>query len=136
MSATSPATGERHWPPVAWLSTGALVTVIVGGIVMASYAPRRPPLGLAAALLALALILLGVVGVVLARLESFSWVTFATVFKWALLAYLVEASMIEFAFLHDHMRGAPLVVVSLMLVVFALSVPTTIAFTVARYGLD
>jgi len=56
------------------------------------------------------------------------------VFKWALLAYVITSGMIEFAFVHDHTRGSSLVLVTLMLVVFALSVPTTIAFTVARFA--
>jgi len=29
---------DRPYPPVAWLSTGALCLVIIGGILMASYA--------------------------------------------------------------------------------------------------
>ncbi len=88
---------------------------------------------MATTLLVVALGALTVAGVWLARLRDFAWGTFVTVFRWALLAYVVSAAMIEFAFVHDHVRGASLVVVSLMLVVFALSVPTTIAFTVARY---
>ena len=46
----------------------------------------------------------------------------------------VVAGVIEFAFLHDHVSGAALAILSAMLVVFAVSVPTTIAFTVARYA--
>jgi uncharacterized membrane protein len=34
----------------------------------------------------------------------------------------------------DHVRGAPLAVVFVMLVIFALDVPLIIAFTVARYA--
>ena len=68
------------------------------------------------------------------RVRAFAWSTFTTVFKWALLAYAVTAAMIELAFVRDHTRGSSLVIVSLMLVVFAMSVPTTIAFTVARYA--
>jgi hypothetical protein len=41
--------------------------------------------------------------------------------------------MIEFAFVRNHTRGAPLAVVTGMLVVFALDVPFLIATTVARY---
>ena len=120
-------------PPVAWFTTGALVLVIVGGIILASYAPRHAPLAGPVALLVVAGLLLGAAGVLLVRIPALAWSTFATVFRWALLAYLVTASMIEFAFARDGTRGASLVTVSLMLVVFALSVPTTIAFTVARY---
>ena len=41
--------------------------------------------------------------------------------------------MIEYAFLRDHLSGGPLVVLTLSLVVYALQVPTLIAFTVARF---
>jgi hypothetical protein len=34
----------------------------------------------------------------------------------------------------DHTRGAPLALVIVMLVIFALDVPMVIAFTVARYS--
>jgi len=44
--------------------------------------------------------------------------------------------MIEFAFVRDQTRGASLLICTCMLVVFTLSVPTTIAFTVARYAQD
>ena len=56
------------------------------------------------------------------------------VFRWALLAYVISAGMIGFAFVKDHVRGAPLAVVFVMLVIFALDVPLIIAFTVARYS--
>lgn len=39
-----------------------------------------------------------------------------------------------FAFVRDHTRGAPLALVIVMLVIFALDVPVVIAFTVARYS--
>jgi hypothetical protein len=51
-----------------------------------------------------------------------------------LLAYVITSAMIELAFVRDHTRGSSLVIVTLMLVVFALSVPTTIAFTTARFA--
>ncbi len=125
---------RRDAPPVGWFSSSALGLVVVGGILLASYAPRQSPLALATALLAAAAVLLVVAGVLLGRVKTFAWTTFVNVFKWALLAYAITAGMIEFAFVHDHTRGASLVIVTLMLVVFALSVPTTIAFTVARYA--
>ncbi len=125
---------ERPYPPIPWLTSIALGFVVVGGIVMASFAPRRPPMGVASALLGLGLVSLALAGFLMTRLGPFAWATFAKVFKWALLAYVAQSAMIEFVFVRDHTRGAPLVVVSLMLLVFALSVPTTIAFTTARYA--
>jgi len=127
---------DRSYPPVGWLSTGALASVIVGGILMASYAPRRAPLGVATALLVVGALLLVTSGALLVGLKDFSRTTFLKVFKWAIFADLVTAAMIEFAFVRDHTRGTSLLIVTCMLVVFTVSVPTTIAFTVARYAED
>jgi hypothetical protein len=70
----------------------------------------------------------------LSRLRDFAWDRFFTVFRWALLAYVISAAMIGLAFVRDHTRGAPLALVALMLVIFAADVPLIIAFTVARYS--
>ncbi|MGA2968951.1 MAG: hypothetical protein ABSE75_04010 [Acidimicrobiales bacterium] len=125
---------DRPYPPVAWLSTGALCLVIIGGILLASYAPRVAPKAVTFPLLGVAAALLLTSVIQLARLREFSRSTFANVFKWALLAYVITSGMIEFAFVRDHTRGSSLVLVTLMLVIFAISVPITIAFTVARYA--
>ncbi len=125
---------ERRFPPVALLSTVALAFVVVGGITMATYAPRRPPLALPTVLLVVAALSLASAWVALARHRPFAWRAFRRVFKWALLAYVISAGMIEFAFVHDHTRGGALVVLTGMLIIFATSVPTTIAVTTARYA--
>ena len=127
---------ERSFPPVTWLSTAALALVVAGGIVMASYAPRRPPLAVPTVLVVVAALSLASAWVLLGRHRPFAWRTFRRVFRWALLAYVISSGMIEFAFVRDHTRGAPLVVVSCLLVIFATSVPTTIAVTTARYADD
>jgi hypothetical protein len=111
-----------------------LALVIIGGILLASYAPREAPLGVATGLLVAAVLLLAAAGVLLVGLKDFSRATFIKVFKWAIFAELVTAAMIEFAFVRDQTRGASLFIVTCMLVIFTLSVPTTIAFTVARYA--
>jgi hypothetical protein len=118
---------------VTQLAGASLALVVIGGIVMAASFPARPALGVPIVLLALSVALLAANGVLLARYRGFAWRTFVLVAKWALLAYLVSAGMIEFSFVHNHAGGAPLLVVTLMLVVFALDVPLLIGFTVARY---
>jgi len=133
-AATSPSSTSRRFPPVGELATFALAMVVIGGILMASAVPRRPPLALPIVLLGVAVILMAVAVVLLVRLSDFDWTTFFLVLRWALLAYVIAAGMIEYAFVRDHTRGAPLVVVSLMLVVFATSVPLIIAYTVARFA--
>jgi hypothetical protein len=86
------------------------------------------------ALLAGSAILFAVSLLLLARDPGFAWPVFLGVARWALLAYLVIAGMIEFAFIHNHAGGAPLLVLSMMLLMFALDVPLSIGFTVARFA--
>ena len=132
--ATAAPTIQRRFPPVAELTICSLALVVIGGILLASYAPRRPPLGVPTALAVISAALLLTSAYLLSRLQMFAWERFFLVFRWALLAYVISAGMIGFAFIHDHTRGAPLFLLVVMLVIFALDVPVVIAFTVARYS--
>ena len=134
MTGAHPTARERRYPPVDLLATVALAMVIVGGIFMAAHVPAHIPMALPIAILAVALGCMIAAGVLLSRVADFAWDKFRLVFGWALLAYLVEASVIAYAFVKDHTRGAPLLVVLAMLGIFAVSVPTTIAYTVARFA--
>ena len=137
--AADPATGparpiDRRFPPVAELATVSLALVVIGGILMASYAPRRPPLGPPTSIAVISAVLIASSTILLARLQRFAWDRFVLVFRWALLAYAISAGAIAFAFIRDHTRGASLALVLVMLVIYTLDVPLIIAFTVARYA--
>jgi len=125
---------SRQFPPVAELTTVSLALVVVGGILMASYAPRHPPIAVPAALAVAGALLLLASGYLLAGVRPFAWERFFLVFRWALLAYAISAGVIGFAFIKDHTGGAALALVLVMLVIYALDVPLVIAFTVARYA--
>ena len=61
MGGAPEASGERavrRFPPVAPLTVCSLALVVIGGILMASYVPRRPPLGVPLALAAVSAALL------------------------------------------------------------------------------
>ncbi|MBK5330770.1 MAG: hypothetical protein JJD93_02295 [Ilumatobacteraceae bacterium] len=123
----------QKFPKAVETVTLSLAAVVVGGVWLGSHAPRRPPLALPTVLLVVAAVLLLAGVVMITGVAGFSWDTFVRVGRWALVAYIVAAGMIEFAFVRNHTRGAPLAVVTGMLVVFALDVPFLIATTVARY---
>jgi hypothetical protein len=124
---------ERKLPPVTQLGMASLALIVAGGIYLSAHLPQHVPLGPAVAFLAASALLLAVNLILLARVDDFPWVRLWEVARWALLAYLVIAAMIEYAFLKDQVRGGPLVVLTLSLVVFAVHVPLLIGFTVARY---
>jgi hypothetical protein len=124
---------ERRLPPFNQIGMASLALIVAGGIYLASHLPQHVPLGPAVALLAASVVLLAGNLLSLTRVQDFAWGRFLQVAKWALLAYLITAGMIEYAFLRDHLSGGPLAVLTLSLVVYALQVPTLIGFTVARY---
>lgn len=124
---------ERRLPPITEVAVATMILIVIGGIYMAAKIPGSVPLGPAVALLVLAGVLVFVDLVLLSRIREFAWRSFRTVFGWALLAYLAIAGMIEYAFVTDGTRGGPLVVLSLMLLVYAVDIPLILAFSVARY---
>ena len=125
---------ERQLPPVTELGMASLALIVAGGIYLSAHLPRHVPLGPAVALLAgSVLLLLGNI-FALSRVRDFAWEQFFAVAKWSLIAYIVIAGMIEYAFLKDHVSGGSLVVLTLSLAVFAVHVPMLMGFTVARYA--
>jgi hypothetical protein len=131
---SAPPTLNRRLPPIAELAVASVALMLSGGVYLAAHLPRHPPLAPAVGLLAGGGALTIAAMVLLSRLRPFAWGTFFLVARWALLAYVVIAGILGFVFVFDHTRGATLAVLILTLVVFALDVPTIIAFTVARYN--
>jgi hypothetical protein len=124
---------ERPLPPVTQLAMASLALIVAGGIYLSAHLPQHVSLKPAVILLAASACLLAINLMLLARVKNFRWGRFATVARWSLLAYLLIAGMIEYAFLRNHVKGGALVVLTLSLLVFAVHVPTLIGFTVARY---
>ena len=124
---------EDRLPPVTQIGMASLALIIAGGIYLSANLPHHVSIAPAAVLLALSALLLAGNMFALSRVRNFAWSQFFAVARWALLAYVVIAGLIEYAFLRDHLRGGALVVLTLSLVVFAVHVPALIGFTVARY---
>jgi hypothetical protein len=125
---------ERRLPPVTQIGMGSLALIVAAGIYLSANLPQHVSLAPAVVLVALSALLLTANLVALSRVEDFPWSRFADIAKWALLAYLVVAGMIEYSFVRNHVSGGPLVVLTLALIIFAVHVPTLIGFTVARFA--
>ena len=124
---------ERKFPPFTEVGMFSLALIVIGGIYLSAHIPQHVPLGPPTALLIASALLVAFNLFTLTRIPDFAWDRFFQVGKWALLAYLVTAGLIEYAFLRNHLRGGPLVILTLSLLVYAVQVPAMIAFTVARY---
>lgn len=124
---------ERRYPPFTELGMLSLVLIVIGGIYLSAHIPQHVALGPAIGLLIASTLVLAVNLALLTRVRDFAWPRFLQVARWSLLAYLVTAGMIEYVFVRNHLKGGTLVVLTLSLLVYAVQVPTLIAFTVARW---
>jgi hypothetical protein len=124
---------ERRLPPVTEIGMVSLALIVAGGIYLSAHLPNHVALGPAVALLVASAVLLVGNLIALARVREFPWPRFFEVAKWSMLAYVVIAGMIEYAFLRNHLSGGPLVVLTLSLVIFSVHVPILVGFTVARF---
>lgn len=124
---------ERRLPPVTQVGMASLALIVAGGIYLSAHLPQHVPLTPAIILLGASALLLAGNLASLARVPGFAWGRFFEIARWALLAYVITAGMIEYAFLRNHLHGGALVILTLSLAVYAVHVPMLIAFTVARY---
>jgi hypothetical protein len=123
----------RRLPPIGQVTVASIAVVLTGGVYLATYLPRHAPLDPAFAFLGVAAALLACTVVMLARVRPFAWRPFFVVARWAVLGYLVFAGLLEYVFVLDGTRGGLLVVLTLMLLVYAVDIPMLLAFSVARY---
>jgi hypothetical protein len=124
---------DTRYPPVTQIAMVSLALIIAGGIYLSANLPEHVSLAPAVILLALSAALMAFNLFSLTRVKDFAWDQFLTVARWSLLAYVVIGGMLEFVFIHNHVRGGTLVVLTLSLLIFAIHVPTLMGFTVARY---
>lgn len=126
-------TEEPRLPPVTQLGMASLALIVIAVIYLAAYMPERVPLTPAVLLLAASVALLTLNLALLARVPGFHWRRFFQVAGWALLAYVITAGIVEYAFVRDGVSGSLLLVLTSTIAVYAVHVPVLIGFTVARY---
>lgn len=140
MSAVDPGAGTEapeypKLPPVTEIGMASLALILAGAIYMVISLPEKVSLAPAIVLLVLSVALIGVNLVLLSRAKGFAWGRFFQIARYTLAAYVIEAALIEYVFLHNHLSGGSLVVLTLSIVVFAVNVPVLVGFTVARFHL-
>ncbi|MGB3411044.1 MAG: hypothetical protein WBA45_07580 [Microthrixaceae bacterium] len=124
---------ERKVPPVIPVAMLGLTLAIVAGILVIAQIGEEPALTLPTIFVAGAVLLEIIAIIMAATIRPFAWAQFAVVFRWALLAYVLQSSIIEWSFIINDVPGRPLAVLTVGIVVFATVVPVMIAFTAARY---
>ena len=110
-----------------------LVLAIAGVIYLSAHIPGHPSLAPAIGLLAAsAATVLGNV-LVMSRIRPFAWSAFWKVWRWTMLAYAIIAGMLMYIFIYDRVPAGQLTLLLLTLAVFAVNIPTMLAYSVARF---
>ena len=117
--------------PSALAATAALTCAVLGGIYMAATIGAHSSL-LPAVIISVAAYLFMTVSLVGLILDKhYSRPSFVKYVRGALLAYLLEAGILEFIFAYDQVPSKVFAILSALLVIFATSVPVIIGHTVA-----
>ncbi|HVM64738.1 MAG TPA: hypothetical protein VMU14_07745 [Acidimicrobiales bacterium] len=124
----------RTLPPITELCITTIALTVVGGVYMAAHLPKHFSLVFPVIDVIVCGALVVATVVLLAGIKPFAWRTFFLVFKWAFLAYAVISGMLAYVFARDHTPAAPMAVLALMLVIWAVVIPVLFGFTVARYA--
>lgn len=125
---------ERKLPPVVGAAMAALSLAVVGAVVLVAQIGQDEASLVVPTVLVAGAGLGEIVAVaLLITIRRLAWDRFWSVFGVALIAYVLQAGLIEWTFIKNDVPSGPLVLLTAGLVVFATIVPLMIAFTVARY---
>lgn len=133
MNSHEPHQGDTSHSPIRLFAVGSLICAMLSAGIMAAYVPHPSPLGWSAGFLVASalLVLAAVVGMVLRR--NFAWRRFFVVAKFVVLMTAVISAMLEYVFVFDGMRGAALVIMTIVLAITAIDIPLLWGFAVARH---
>jgi hypothetical protein len=124
---------ERRLPPVIEVGCLGLVLAIAGVIYLSAHIPGHPSLAPAIALLGASAATVAGNVVALARIRPFAWTMFWKVWRWTMLGYAILAGMLMYVFIYDKIATGQLTLLVATLAVFAVDIPTMLAFSVARF---
>jgi hypothetical protein len=130
---TQPYAGDTKSSPVITCIIGTIVSCILAAGIIVAFMPGPIPmwgsimwLGIATALTLASIVLI-------ARKKPFARKLFFKVAKWVFLYILILTGMGEYVLIFDGTRGAQLVVMTAILLLFLVNIPMLWGFSVARH---
>jgi len=133
VNTTQPYAGDTKSSPVIATIIGTVISCILAAGIIIAHIPGPAPiwgsiiwLGIAGALTLTSIVLL-------LRKKPFAWKVFFKVAQWVFLYILVLTGMGEYVIVFDGTRGEPLVVMTIILLLFLVNIPMLWGFSVARH---
>ena len=129
----TPCAGDTTRSPVVACIVGTIISCILAAGIIIAYVPEPAPMWGAIMWVCIAAVLTIATIVLILRKEPFARERFFTVAKWVFLYILVLTGMGEYVIAFDGTRGEPLVVMTIILLLFLVNIPMLWGFSVARH---
>jgi hypothetical protein len=128
-----PYAGDTRSSPVIACIVGAIISCILAAGIIIAYIPQPAPLWGSVMWVCIASALTIASIILMLRKKPFAWKVFFTVAKWVFLYILVLTGVGEYVIVFDGTRGEPLVIMTIILLLFLINTPMLWAFSVARH---
>ena len=129
----TPYAGDTTRSPVVTCIVGTIVSCILAAGIIIVHIPAPAPMWGSIMWVCIAAVLTTATIVLILRKRPFARKTFFTVAKWVFLYILVLTGMGEYVIAFDGTRGQPLVVMTIILLLFLVNIPMLWGFSVARH---
>jgi hypothetical protein len=128
-----PYAGDTRNSPVIACITGTIVSCILAAGIMIAHFPGPSPIWGSILWVSVAAALTIISAVLILTKKQFARGLFFKVARWVFLYILIMTGMGEYVLVFDGTRGEPLVVMTMILVLFLINVPMLWGFSVARH---
>ena len=129
----TPYAGDTTRSPVVACIVGTIISCILAAGIIIAHVPEPAPMWGSIMWVCIAAVLTVATMVLILRKKPFARKRFFAVAKWVFLYILVLSGMGEYVMAFDGMRGEPLVVMTLILLLFLINIPVLWGFSVARH---
>lgn len=133
INTTQPYAGDTSNSPIVACITGTIISCILAAGIILAHFPGPAPLWGSVLWISIASLLTLVTILLILRRKRFARGVFFKVAKWVFLYILVISGVGEFVLVFDGTRGEPLVIITIMLVLFLINIPMLWGFSVARH---
>jgi len=129
----TPYAGDTTRSPVVACIVGTIISCILAAGIIIAHIPEPAPMWGSIMWVCIAAVLTIATIVLILRKRPFARKLFFTVAKWVFLYILVLTGMGEYVIAFDGTRGEPLVVMTIILLLFLVNIPMLWGFSVARH---
>jgi hypothetical protein len=133
VNTTQPYAGDTKSSPIIASIIGTVISCILAAGIIIAHIPGPAPMWGSVMWVCIAAVLTIATVILILRKKPFARKQFFKVAKWVFLYILVLSGMGEYVIVFDGTRGEPLVVMTIILLLFLVNIPMLWGFSVARH---